>query len=311
VILCVGPNPAIDRLAVVERLELGAILRPTEVVVQAGGKALNVARAARTLGALVTSTGIVGGQAGRWLAAAAAEEGLSPRFIDGQAETRTTYVVVDRRGRSISVYEPSAPVAASELDALVRLVRDELLPSASRVAVAGSVPTGADGAVLAGLVDACHESDRSCLVDTSGAALAAVLAARPSIVKVSLDEAREAGIAAARADMADAARAIAGAGAAIAIVTDGALGAAASDGRSRWQVAAAPVAAVSTVGAGDAFSAGLLVALEAGRSMDEALAWGAAAGAANCEMIGAGRLDADRHAALVAKVTVARGRERG
>jgi fructose-1-phosphate kinase PfkB-like protein len=206
-ILCVGPNPAIDRLAVVERLEPGAILRPSEVVVQAGGKALNVARAARTLGALVTSTGIVGGQAGRWLVAAAAEEGLSPRFIDGQAETRTTYVVVDRRGRSISVYEPSAPVAASELDALVRLVRDELLPSASRVAIAGSVPTGADGGP-------CSARRRSPRVKPPlpgryvwrGAA--AVLPARPSIVKVSLTR-HEVSIAAAR-DGTDAARAIVG-----------------------------------------------------------------------------------------------------
>ena len=310
-ILCIGPNPAIDRLAVVERLEIGAVLRPGQVIVQAGGKALNVARAARTLGALVTTTGIVGGHAGSWLVAAAAEEGLNPRFVAGGAETRTTYVVVDGRARSLSVYEPSAPVAAETLDDLVRLVRDELLPAASRVVIAGSLPTGADAATMTRLVEACQETGRPCLVDTSGQALRAALAARPPIVKVSLDEAREAGVVGHGAGMDEAARALVVAGAGAGIVTDGAQGAAASDGRSHWQVSAAPVTAVSTVGSGDAFSAGLLVALEAGRSVDEALAWAAAAGAANCESLGAGRLDAERQSRLAAGVTVVRAREHG
>ena len=169
-------------------------------------------------------------------------------------------------------------MAAGTFDALVRLVRDELLPAASRVAIAGSLPTGADAATVTRLVEACQEAGRPCLVDTSGAALLAALAARPAIVKVSLDEAREAGVVGHGADRDEAARALAAGGAVVAVVTDGAQGAAASDGRSHWQVGAAPVAAVSTVGSGDAFSAGLLVALEAGRSTGRGAGMGVGGG---------------------------------
>ena len=49
-ILCVAANPSIDKLFEVERLVRGDIHRPVEFVQTAGGKGLNVARAARALG---------------------------------------------------------------------------------------------------------------------------------------------------------------------------------------------------------------------------------------------------------------------
>lgn len=49
-VLVIAANPAIDRLHELERLEVGAINRPSLVVAVAGGKGLNVARAAVALG---------------------------------------------------------------------------------------------------------------------------------------------------------------------------------------------------------------------------------------------------------------------
>lgn len=54
-----------------------------------------------------------------------------------------------------------------------------------------------------------------------------------------------------------------------------------------------------SVGSGDAFLAGLVVALGRGAPWPRALAGGMAAGAANAEQPGAGRLDAARAAELV------------
>ncbi len=49
-ILCVASNPSIDKLFEVDRLQPGRIHRPTGFVQVAGGKGLNVARAAASLG---------------------------------------------------------------------------------------------------------------------------------------------------------------------------------------------------------------------------------------------------------------------
>jgi ribokinase len=52
-------------------------------------------------------------------------------------------------------------------------------------------------------------------------------------------------------------------------------------------VPAFAVDAIDTVAAGDAFNAGLAVALAEGRSMREAVMWGAAAGALSTTKVGA------------------------
>lgn len=311
-ILLVGPNPAIDRSAVVERLADDRVLRPTSVTVQAGGKALNVARAARSLGANVMTTGICGGHAGRWLVDAAQREGLNPRFVQVDQETRTTYVVVDGRGRSISVYEPSAITEGAAFEALLALVERELLPVVDQLVVAGSVPMGLGPETMGQLVEAGHAVGRSVLLDTSGRALVVGLSARPDTAKVSLSEVIEAGLVRSGASIEDAASALVGAGAGIGIVTDGPRGSAASDGRDRWRVAAPRIDAVDPIGSGDAFTAGLVVGASAGRPLEDRLAWATAAGAANAITVGAGRLDPEIHAALLADIRVERlGGRRG
>ena len=67
-ILCVAANPSIDRLFAVDGLVPGAIHRPTRFVQVAGGKGLNVARAAVRLGGDVQAAALLGGHAGRWIA---------------------------------------------------------------------------------------------------------------------------------------------------------------------------------------------------------------------------------------------------
>jgi len=245
VLVCLGPNPAVDRTALVEALEPNEILRPIEVVVLPGGKALCAARAARALGVPVGVGLIVGGHAGRWLVEASEREGLGPLAVESGVETRTTYVVVDRRARQIAVYEPSAAVSPAVFEAFLGLVASRLLPTASWVIPAGSLPTGIAPDGYAAIVEECRRAGRPCLVDTSGDALRAAVAARPTVVKVSLPEAQAAGFGGLARD---AAGAIAAAGAEVAVVTDGARGAVATDGRRLWRVVPPRIRALCAVG---------------------------------------------------------------
>lgn len=310
-ILCVTPSPAIDRTAHVARIAFGATLRPTRVVVLPGGKGLNAARAAHRMGASVRTTGLAGGHAGRWLVEALEREGLAPRFATAASETRTTYVTVDETGRSVIVYEPSEPVTAGEWRGLLRLLERELLPEASWVVVAGSLPTGVGPDGDAAIVEACRRIGRPVLVDTSGRALAAAVAAGPDIVKVGRGEVLEAGLCPPRASALTAARALAGLGAGLAVVTDGRREAAACDGRRAWRVGVPSVEALNAVGSGDAVNAALVMALAAGLPVEAALARGMAAGAANALALSGGMLDpavVDELAPAVAVREVGRSR---
>ncbi len=307
-ILCVAPSPAIDRTARVERFAEGVVLRPTDLVVLPGGKAITTARAARALGAIVATTGYAGGHAGRWIIEALAAEGLNPSFVETAAESRTTYVLLDARGRSLLVYEPAASVSDTEAAELGRLLETELLPAAEFVVIAGSFPPDGSPEAPAELVDLVHRAGRRCLVDTSGRSMLVVAAAGPDVLKISLEEAVAAGLAGPSdpAPALAAAERLASLGAKLAVVTDGSRGAAAFDGSSHWRIQVPAVAATSAVGSGDAFNGGLAVALADGRPVAEALAHGAAAGTANAQSMGGGRFSLATFETALAAVQVER-----
>lgn len=305
VILCVTPSPAIDRSGRVDRFVPDRVLRPSSLVVLAGGKGVNVARTAHALGALVVTTGFAGGHAGRWLVESLAAEGLNPRFVETGPETRTTYVLADDRGRTLLVYEPAPALAAADRRRLVELLASELVPAADLVAIAGSLPDGLGRSAAAELVRHCELAGRPCLVDLSGPDLRSALEARPSVVKISLEEAIGGRFAARGPSAAsDAVQALVAGGAGRAIVTDGPRGAVGHDGERIWEVTVPRVEAVSPVGSGDAFSAGVAIGLAAGRPFEEALAMGAAAGTANTRTLGAGRIRVEDYEAALAAVRV-------
>lgn len=290
-ILSITPNPAVDRTARVARVVVGEILRPLAVLALPGGKGLNVARAAHILGAEVRTTGVVGGHSGQWVVEQASREGLNPRFVSSGNETRTTYVVVDGEGRSVMVYEKGPDQPGSSFDELISLLRTELLRGCSYAVVAGGLPGGIDPKGLGRIVAACHESGVRCVVDSHGPAVLSALAEKPFILKATVEEMAESGLGARHGDPLAMARAAVKHGAEACVVTVGARGAVACSGTDSWRVTVPRQNAVNAVGAGDAFTAGLVVALAHGRGFDEALAEAGAAAAASVLQLGAGFVD--------------------
>ena len=290
-ILCVAPNPAVDRTARVKRIVLDSILRPEQSIALAGGKGANVARAAHRLGAEVITAGVAGGHAGRWLVEMLAAEDLAPHFVSSGVETRTAYVVVGGDGHSVMVYESGDAQPQGAYDQLLAVIRRDLLPRASYVAVAGSVPPGVDPSWIGEVVAAAHAASVPCLVDARGPSLRAGLERRPDILKANESEIADAGLGDAHGRPAALARAAVRAGAGACVVTLAARGAVACTSEQSFRVSVPAQHAVNGVGAGDAFTAGMVVALDRGESFEKALVRAAAAAAASVLELGAGHLD--------------------
>jgi tagatose 6-phosphate kinase len=301
VILTVTLNAAVDRTALVDEITLDRVLRPDEVLVLPGGKGVNVARAARTLGAQVTTTGVVGGPIGAWLIDALDAEGLEPHFVTEGTEPRTTYSVIERGGRSLLIYERGGEPDPEAWAALAALVTGSLITDADAVVVSGSVPPNADPGVITDIVGDCRRRALACLVDLSGDALRAALEARPTVVKINADEARASGLGASPEAMAGA---VVDAGVDLGVITLGAEGAVAADRTHRYRVRGPEVGAVSTVGSGDAFAAALTLGIAEHAEIADTLRSAAAAGAANTLVLGAGRMRASDHQRLSALVAV-------
>jgi 1-phosphofructokinase family hexose kinase len=295
VIVCGAANPSIDRLFEVEQLRPGSVHRPALFERVAGGKGLNAARAAATLGADVHVVTILAGHAGRWLEGELEHAGIAVHSVWVDGESRSSLSVADRAGEGLTeFYEHGVRIAE---DAWQRFAgaASALSTSADWIAISGSLPPGApaDGYLM--LRPACPLA-----ADT--------VERRPQtvdLVKLNAAEAeRVTGIATATAEGALAAARSLAAGGGAGAVTRGPEGAvmALADGAAIIGTLAAPGA--YPVGSGDSFLAGIVVARAAGAGWDDALALGLGAGAANAAVPGAARFSRDHAERLAGRAVI-------
>jgi 1-phosphofructokinase family hexose kinase len=316
VIVSVAGNPSIDKLFEVDRLTVGHIHRPWRFVQLPGGKGINVAQVASSLGADVVVTGLLGGYAGRWVADALAAQKVDARFAWASGETRSSLSVADREtGRLTEFYEDGIPVTADEWRALESIV-GSLLPNATWITFAGSLPRGAPRDGYARLVAHANEAGVSAALDTRGEALARTLSEGPRLVKINAYEAEELlGQRVTSIDQAQRAaseiRSRAGGPGHAAVVTVAEQGIVMADPDGGMWRGVLAARGCYPVGSGDAFLAGMLVALERGEPWSQAIAMGLGAAGANAEVPGAGKIDPGRARALatIAEVHAPQSRE--
>jgi 1-phosphofructokinase family hexose kinase len=290
----VGPNPALDRIAIWPPVMLGAVNRAREVVVVAGGKGLNVARAVRALGSEVSAHGFLGGRVGRYIQALAEADGVIDRHTPIAGESRVCFILVEpERGRSTVLNEPGPSVAREETERFIDDLRrdcgvDDL------VVLSGSLPDSLPVELAGEIVAVARSAGARTIVDSSGAALVAAVGARPWMVKCNRRELLA--LAAAGHDappgsvrnepprpldaLVAALARVTARGVEIVAVTLGAEGVLLADADGVLHVSVPEVAVVNATGSGDLLLAGLVVGLERGDPPRDAIVLGAACGTA-------------------------------
>src|SRR5690349_593871 len=169
-ILCITPNPAIDRTLIVPNLALGNVHRAAQTIVAAGGKALNVARTIHTLGGESLCLGFAGGHTGHLLGDLAQNEGLNSFWTWTNSETRTCTILVSENGDATEIDEPGLSVSSSDWKRLRRDV-NKTISSEDLVCISGSLPPDSDLDDFKKLLSVTLQKGKQVWVDTSGAAL--------------------------------------------------------------------------------------------------------------------------------------------
>ncbi len=285
-LLIVASNPAIDRTLHVPLLEIGHVHRTSRVHLGAGGKGLNVARAARILGQAARVTGCLAGHTGDLVADLALQEGLEACWHRlPRGETRNCLLLNHDHGDATVINEAGPVLEPRDWEEFARHV-GSLATGAEAVVLAGSVPPSVDPEAYAQLCRVLARRAGRVWVDTPGPPLAAILRDPTGLsLKVNRAELTEAlgrGLDEPGRLLA-ALRALIGAGASLVGVTMGPRGALVASADGAWQVTAPEVRLVSSVGSGDAFLAGLAVGTLRQGCLPEALRLAAACGAANAE----------------------------
>ncbi|MGC5628848.1 1-phosphofructokinase family hexose kinase [Georgenia sp. Z1344] len=285
-IVTLTANPSTDRTVVLGgRLVRGGVARSTGASAQAGGKGVNISRAAVAAG--VPTLAVLPADEG--FAHELAAAGIECRTRQPAGPVRVNLTITEPDGTTTKINHPG-PVADSRLLDGLRDDVVSLAAGADWVVLAGSLPPGAPDGWYAEIVVDLRGAGARIAVDTSGAPLAALAAALPAAAPdlmkpngeelASLTGAEPERLERDHRAAADAALELVARGVGAVLVTLGAGGAVLATSDGAWHAPAPVTEVVSTVGAGDSSLFGYLLASERGLAPEERLAHAVAYGSA-------------------------------
>lgn len=305
-IITVGVNPALDKTLVVDGFSVDAVNRVLDSRVDAGGKGIHVAKLVHALGGQTLATGIVGGSSGAYICAELDNMGITHDFVKSEHATRTNLKITDRvRRTTTELNEPGAPVTEDLLSQVWEKI-DAAAKAGDTVVISGANPPGMADDVLAGWIENLKNKGVVTALDTVGMPLRLGVKAKPNIIKPNISELSELFGEQLHymRDVVAAARQLVQQGVEKVIVSMGADGAVFATKDRILRSSGVKIAIGSTVGSGDALLAAVVHSLELGKSWEEAVRWGMAAGSANAMCEGSITPTLEQIKTIYEKVTV-------
>lgn len=270
-VVTVTLNAAIDQTLQIPNFAAGTVNRVQSTRERPGGKGVNVAAALADYGKPVAATGFLGRDNVESFEAMFATRRIEDHFVRIAGQTRTGIKITDPvRMETTDINFPGAIPRRADLTALTHAL-DRLAAPGRWFALSGSLPPGQDPRTYARLIARLRKIGARTMLDTSGEPLGMAVQARPDIIKPNLHELEmlvghkpSSVTAAARA-----ARLLLGLGIELVVISMGEKGACFVNGEQSIVALPPRVEVRSTVGAGDAMVAGILLAVLEGRSLEE------------------------------------------
>jgi len=293
-IVTLTPNPSVDHTVELDgRLERGTVLRTRAESSQAGGKGVNISRAA-TLAAVPT-VAVVPTRPEDPFVQELHRAGIDCRTVPSDGPVRVNIAVTEPDGTTTKLNAPGTPPSTDTLAALEKCLLEQAA-GAAWVVLAGSLPPGTPDRWYADLVGVLRSAPARVAVDTSGDPLLALVAglsvAAPHLMKpnghelASLTGADPDAVESDPLAAASAARALVAGGVEAVLATLGPHGAVLVTAEGAWHADPPPTTVVSTVGAGDSSLFGYLLGHLRGQAPDACLASAVAYGSAAAALPG-------------------------
>lgn len=274
-VVSVALNPALDHTIEVAQLRVGEVNRALRMQVDVGGKGFNVASCLADFGVATSVTGQIGRDNAAQFETLFNAKGIENRcfYLDGLTRINTKLVDMTS-GDTTDINMPGPTLEPDAIQALFdrMLARiDALASPGSWVVASGSLPPQWPADTYQRLITHVHSLGARVLLDASGAALAAGVAAAPDIIKPNRVELAELiGHALTDTDsVVTAARELLARpnGPGTVVVSMGGDGALFVNRKEALLAHPIPTELISTVGAGDAMVAGIVAAQIAGMAL--------------------------------------------
>lgn len=277
-ILCLCPNPSIDKFIWFEGFKAGNVNRVKKEVSFPGGKGVHVALGVAELGEECAILGFWGSDGGKWIKKNCENRGIScygPE-VDEPARTCLTFRSDDEFD-STEILEFGPAVGGNEVD-LFRLEFKRLLRKVSAICMSGSWPQTKEEIGYSEFVVLAKEEGVKSFVDCSGDNLLSVLSANPYGVHINQEEGMEVFNYDTPLKIADEVSKKCD----LAAITCGAAGLYLSNSKTTLHGNCKLGQIISTIGCGDSLMAGLIVAHVRNLNLVDTAKISVACGAANC-----------------------------
>ncbi|MFP4346226.1 MAG: 1-phosphofructokinase [Anaerolineales bacterium] len=261
-VVTVTLNPAVDQTLIVDDFRPNTVNRARSATVHAGGKGINVAAFLADYGQEVCATGFLGEENAALFERLFASKGIVDRFVHTPGNTRFGVKIVDEvREETTDLNLPGLPPTSGAVEKLFATL-DDLADTYTWFVLTGSLPPGLPPDFYVTLIRRLKARGRHVVLDTSGEALREGAAAGPQILKPNATEISQL----LGRPLSDTVALVTGAqrllarGTELVAVTLGAKGAILVTAEESVIARPPKVKVASTVGAGDAFVAGLVAA---------------------------------------------------
>ena len=283
-ITTVSLNPSLDRTVEIESFTLGGLNRVQQSHMTAGGKGLNVALTASSLGVDAECIGFMYRDGAKPFERKLMLNSTAYNFVWCEGAVRTNLKIHDiTAGSFTEVNEPGTPVTPEDIEKMEALVQLHA-ENSDYIVFAGSLPPGCPPSIYRRMIESIRGIDCRCVVDTDGEALEEAIKAKPYMIKPNLYELElltgekyEA-----PNDIVASMQELISTGIEIVAVSLGEDGAIITDGKETWRAFGVAMDVKSTVGAGDAMTAGMVCGCMGEQELPMILRMGTACALARC-----------------------------
>ncbi len=277
-VLCVCPNPAIDKFIDIDNFIIGKVNRISEERSYPGGKGVHVALGVRELGEEVALLAFWGGPTGQWVKQECESRGIACYGPDIESWTRTCLTIRSNNGFDETELLGAGTIIDQHDYSAFLTVYEQLLKDAEVISMNGSWPKNNVQADYGHLITLASESSKKTFLDCSGSALPKALKKKPFGVHINhlegYDLFKTNDPMALSKSIGESSEQVA--------ITYGADGLYLSNGESLVHALSSVEKVISAVGSGDCLVAGLVVAYCRAYDLIETAKLAASCGAANC-----------------------------
>ncbi len=181
-IITVTLNPAIDKTAHVEKMIPNGLNRLNNIILDVGGKGINVSKAIKELGGKSICTGFVAGSNGKWIEDKLDSLGLEYKFRHVEGNTRINLKVLDRDMNLTELNDTGDQISENDL----RYLKEDLIEMVNPnhiVVLAGSVPSGVPVTIYQELITMIKAKGAKVILDADGDLFTQGIKASPTLIK--------------------------------------------------------------------------------------------------------------------------------